>query len=100
MTKGATTIVEHHEKNHEIFGGRGRLWAAAGRWGLLAQFPAPPRRFLGGAGNCATSHDSPAAAHNPRHPYPDPQPRIKCAAPATNPAPPPPPHNLSHRHPL
>jgi AcrR family transcriptional regulator len=44
---------------------------AAGRWGLVAQFPAPlsglSRRMPGGtpprgAGNCATSHDVPAAA--------------------------------------
>lgn len=38
-TKGATAIVDDHEMDHEIRGGFGP-WSTAGRWGLLAQFPA------------------------------------------------------------
>ncbi|MFD8573683.1 hypothetical protein, partial [Streptomyces sp. NPDC059639] len=49
---------------------------AAGRWPLLAQFPAPLKRAklaLRGAGNCAISHDeSRARPRTPRTPIPVP----------------------------
>ncbi|MFF7475908.1 ABC transporter transmembrane domain-containing protein [Streptomyces sp. NPDC008092] len=77
MSQEAATATERYFEVRDALEEGADSSSAAGRWGLVAQFPAPRTGRLGaapqrGAGNCALSPHAPAPDDGPRPSAPEP----------------------------